>query len=196
MHYNLAPIKDLLAARPIATKNAAMRKFALQLYQSGFQVGTETLMPNTYWTKLTRQQLGRYAEYYAKMEFASYGFDVYTSEVDDHGVDFVAKNKNDRYYEVQVKSTRPRTSYVFFKKDKAGGLSPNRLLCYVRFTNEDSDPLKVYIIPFEVWNEPKGMFVYHGNYKKPEYGMNCSEKNMGQLEPYRSEVKLPYLLEN
>lgn len=27
------------------------------------------------------------------MEFASYGFDVFTSEVDDHGVDFVAKGK-------------------------------------------------------------------------------------------------------
>ena len=29
---------------------------------------------------------------YAKMEFTSYGYDVYTSEVDDHGVDFVARN--------------------------------------------------------------------------------------------------------
>ena len=30
-------------------------------------------MPNTDWTKLNRLQLGRYAEYFAKMEFASYG---------------------------------------------------------------------------------------------------------------------------
>jgi hypothetical protein len=42
---------------------------------------------------LTGLQLGRYAEYYAKMEFASYGFEVYTSEVDDHGVDFVVKEE-------------------------------------------------------------------------------------------------------
>ena len=48
-------------------------------------------MPNLNWSKLTGLQLGRYAEYYAKMEFASYGFEVYTSEVDDHGVDFIAK---------------------------------------------------------------------------------------------------------
>lgn len=150
-------------------------------------------MPNTDWTKLTPQQLGRYAEYYAKMEFASYGFDVYTSEVDDHGVDFVAKNKKGRYYEVQVKSTRPGTSYVFFEKSKAGNLSPNRLLCYVRF--DDGNLPEVYIIPFEVWKKPHGMFVYH-DYKDPEYGMNCSEKNKPHLdEHYRSADMLPELLE-
>ena len=51
-------------------------------------------MPNLNWSKLTGLQLGRYAEYYAKMEFASYGFEVYTSEVDDHGVDFIAKKSS------------------------------------------------------------------------------------------------------
>lgn len=48
-------------------------------------------MPKMKWFELTPLQLGRYAEYYAKMEFASYGFEVYTSEVDDHGVDFIVK---------------------------------------------------------------------------------------------------------
>ena len=37
-------------------------------------------------------QLGKYAEYYSKMEFTSCGYDVNTSEIDGHGVDFVAKN--------------------------------------------------------------------------------------------------------
>ena len=64
-------------------------------------------MPNTNWSKLNHLQLGRYAEYYAKMEFTSYGFEVYTSEVDDHGVDFVAKLPGENtFYEVQVKSVR------------------------------------------------------------------------------------------
>ena len=63
-------------------------------------------MPITDWSKLNNIQLGRYAEYYAKMEFASYGFEVYTSEVDDHGIDFIAKTKNSRYLEIQVKSVR------------------------------------------------------------------------------------------
>lgn len=47
---------------------------------------------NTDWERLRPLQLGRYGEYYAKMEFASYGYDIYTSEVDDHGVDFIAKD--------------------------------------------------------------------------------------------------------
>lgn len=46
-------------------------------------------MPNMKWSKLSYMQLGQYGEYYAKMEFTSYGSDVYTSEIDDHGVDFV-----------------------------------------------------------------------------------------------------------
>ena len=45
-------------------------------------------MPNMNWNILSRLQLGRYVEYYAKMEFSSYDFEVYTSEVDDHGIFF------------------------------------------------------------------------------------------------------------
>ena len=91
-------------------------------------------MPSTNWTKLSPLQLGRYAEYYAKMEFASYGFEVYTSEVDDHGVDFIAKNPhNNQFYEVQVKSIR-NAGYVFVQKDKIE-LQENWLLCLMRFVD-------------------------------------------------------------
>ena len=87
-------------------------------------------MPNLNWSKLTGLQLGRYAEYYAKMEFASYGFEVYTSEVDDHGVDFVVKNsQSDLFYEVQVKAVRDY-NYVLIKKSKMPELKENRLVCY------------------------------------------------------------------
>ena len=51
-------------------------------------------MPSKKWSGLNHMQLGQFGEYYAKMEFASYGFDVYTSEVDDHGVDFIARDIN------------------------------------------------------------------------------------------------------
>lgn len=60
---------------------------------------------NTDWEKLSPLQLGQFGDYYTKMEFASYGYEVYTSEVDDHGVDFIAKDKDTGiFYEVQVKS--------------------------------------------------------------------------------------------
>jgi hypothetical protein len=67
-------------------------------------------MPNKNWSKLSTQQLGRYAEHYAMMEFASYGHEIYSSEVNDHGVDFIAKIRG-KFYEVHVKSTL-RGSYV------------------------------------------------------------------------------------
>ena len=75
-------------------------------------------MPSKKWSGLNHMQLGQFGEYYAKMEFASYGFDVYTSEVDDHGVDFIARDiKTGIFYEVQVKSMF-KGKYVFIKKDK------------------------------------------------------------------------------
>jgi hypothetical protein len=46
-------------------------------------------MPKMDWKSLSEQsrsKFGAYGEYYAKMEFASYGFDLFTSEVDDHVV--------------------------------------------------------------------------------------------------------------
>lgn len=90
-------------------------------------------MPNTNWSELSHLQLGRYAEYYAKMEFASYGYDVYTSEVDDHGVDFVARNPDDgQYYEIQVKAVRD-LDYVYIRKDKMA-LSPTRLVYLLLFS--------------------------------------------------------------
>lgn len=71
---------------------------------------------NTDWEKLSPLQLGQFGEYYAKIEFASYGYDVYTSEVDDHGVDFIAKDKDTGiFYEVQVKSLY-KSNYSYIDK--------------------------------------------------------------------------------
>ena len=65
------------------------------------------------WKNLSPQQIGAYAEYLAKMEFTSHGWSVFTSEVDDHGIDFVAAPKNsNNYFEVQVQSVY-KGDYVF-----------------------------------------------------------------------------------
>lgn len=138
-------------------------------------------MPNMEWSKLSSMQLGRYAEYYAKMEFASYGFDVYTSEVDDHGVDFVARNPiNNIYYEVQVKALR-NTGYVFMKK-KDMLITDNRLICLLLFTNDNLPA--VYVIPATAWQAPEKPLVSH-DYDEPEWGINLSNRNIPLLEKYR-----------
>jgi len=62
------------------------------------------------WSELTKPQVGRYAEYFVKMRFTLHGFDVYTAEVDDKGIDFVIRKERDAtftcYFDIQVKSVR------------------------------------------------------------------------------------------
>ena len=69
------------------------------------------------WKELNRQQKGTYCEYLAKMEFTLAGFQVYTSEVDDRGIDFVVRHEEAPFYEVQVKATG-ETANPFVYKDK------------------------------------------------------------------------------
>lgn len=146
-------------------------------------------MPNTNWSMLTHLQLGRYAEYYAKMEFASYGYEVYTSEVDDHGVDFIAKLPNtDNFLEVQVKAVRDN-GYVYITKAKMPKLSNSRLVCYLNFT--DGKLPDVFVIPASVWTSPNGIFVDRpydkpGQKSAPEWGIQVSKKNYHLLEEYKS----------
>lgn len=145
-------------------------------------------MPKKQWSELSPLQLGRYGEYYAKMEFTSYGFDVYTSEVDDHGIDFIAKNSDGSYYEVQVKSVR-NDNYVFIKKDKII-LDSKHLVCFIRFVDDQLPDC--YVFPATVWTNPDGSLFSSKDYKglksQPEYGINCKKKeNLQKLQKYSVE---------
>ena len=150
-------------------------------------------MPNLNWNKLSGLQLGRYAEYYAKMEFASYGFEVYTSEVDDHGVDFVAKLPGEnRYYEVQVKSVRDY-GYIYMAKSKMPELSEDRLVCYLHFI--DGQLPDVFVIPATAWKNPNAVLVDRkydkpGQKSEPEWGINISKKNYILLDEYKADCWL------
>ncbi len=146
-------------------------------------------MPNLDWTKLNNLQLGKYAEYFAKMEFASYGLDVYTSEVDDHGVDFVVKDRNKRFCEVQVKSLRGK-GYVFVRKSNFDINDKNLYLMLLLFNNGELPD--GFLIPAEVWKVPNEVFVDRkydkpGQKSEPEYGINISNKNYDILEIFRFE---------
>ncbi len=151
-------------------------------------------MPRTSWSELSSMQLGRYAEYYAKMEFTSYGFDVYTSEVDDHGIDFIAKSQTGVFYEVQVKSVR-NDNYVFIRKDKID-LDEHHLVCYIRFI--DGELPDCYVFPSTVFKRPDGSLFtsrdYEGLKSKPEYGISTKKKtNRDELQKYRADISLKEL---
>lgn len=154
-------------------------------------------MPNLKWSNLNHLQLGKYAEYYAKMEFASYGFEVYSSEVDDHGVDFIVKVPGTtKFYEVQVKSVRDY-GYVFISKSKMPVLTSDRLVCYLHFLDDQLPD--VFVIPATAWDKPNAVLVER-NYDKPgqtstpEWGINISKKNFRVLDSYKADNKLKEIL--
>jgi hypothetical protein len=99
------------------------------------------------WSSLNSLQIGRYAEYFLKMEFTMFGFDVYTAEVDDRGIDFVIRRNATRYFDVQVKSSR-NMNYIFFPK-KDFDLRENLLAGVVLF--RDGNVPQCYLIPATTW---------------------------------------------
>ena len=138
------------------------------------------------WSRLSHLQIGRYAEYFTKMQFVLLGLDVYSAEVDDRGIDFVVRREPDRYWDVQVKSVR-KLNYVFVRKH-VFRLRPNLLLALTLF--EDGVAPDQYVIPASRWAEPNALFVdreYEGGISKPEYGLNLSRKRLPELASFRIE---------
>jgi hypothetical protein len=134
------------------------------------------------WSRLNKQQVGAYAEYFVKMELTMYGFQVYRTEVDDRGIDFIARYQDGPFIEVQVKSVRS-IGYVFMQKEKFKLRQGLYLALGFLFEGQPPD---LYLIPSLVWEKPDALFVSR-DYEKPEWGVNLSKKNMSTLEPYRFE---------
>jgi hypothetical protein len=145
-------------------------------------------MQKQHWSSLSTLQLGRYAEYFVKMQFTLHGFDVYSAEVDDKGIDFVIRRHETRYYDVQVKSAS-RCNYIFFPKDTFEP-SQNLFAAIVLFT--DDEPPDLYLVRSMVWREkPNALFVEHdyvGKKSKPEWGLNLSKRNLPLLAPHAFEA--------
>lgn len=145
------------------------------------------------WSKLNHLQIGRYAEYFVKMEFVMFGFEVYTSEVDDRGIDFVIRNGH-KYYDIQVKAAR-NNNYIFFAKSKFQ-LRENLLATVVLL--EERKPPNLYLIPSTRWLKCDDLFVnreYEGRKSQPEWGLNVSRKNLPLLEPYIFEKSVDNIID-
>jgi hypothetical protein len=145
------------------------------------------------WSHLNTLQVGRYAEYFVKMEFTLYGFDVYQAEVDDKGIDFVIRKGRERYHDIQVKSVRG-FNYIFFRKEY---FEPRDNLYAAVVIFNDGETPKLFLVPATVWLSPKSLFVsrdYEPPKKsKPEWGINLSPKNYPLLQAYEFE-KVVYSL--
>jgi len=138
------------------------------------------------WSRLNKQQVGAYAEYFIKMELTMHGFQVCGTEVDDRGIDFVARHEQGPFIEIQVKSLRS-TGYVFLPKTK---FELRKSLYLSLGLLIDGQVPQFYLIPSLVWKKPDPVFVdhdYEGLESKPEFGLNVSRRNLQALEPYRLE---------
>ena len=146
-------------------------------------VGSPAALDRLTWSRLNHLQVGRYAEYLVKMEFTLRGFQVYSAEVDDRGIDFVCRKDKGPFFEVQVKSVRG-LQYVFFPKqyfEPADSLVAAVVLFF------DREEPRLFLVPSVAWLEPDRLLVeheYHGLKSKPEYGLNISKRNMPLLERF------------
>ena len=77
-----------------------------------------------------------------------YGFDVYSAEVDDKGIDFVIRKNENQSYGIQVKSDC-NLSYIIVRIEECE-LRNNLLISVVLFTNLKT-PSR-YLIPSIAWN--------------------------------------------
>jgi hypothetical protein len=140
------------------------------------------------WSDLNHLQVGKYSEYFAKMAFTLHGFEVYTSEVDDHGVDFLAK-KNGNYIEVQVKSLREGSGYAFMAKSKFDTSKGSLYLALVLL--KDAEEPNLYLINAKEWLVPNELLkdrTYEGKKSPPEWGVNISGRTESILQKYQFDV--------
>ena len=136
------------------------------------------------WSALNKQQVGTYFEYFVKMELTMYGYEVYTSEVDDRAIDFVAR-RGLGFIEIQAKCLRDY-GYVFVPKSL---FTPRPELYLALGLLFDGKEPEAFLVPSTVWLTPDNVFVDRnydapGLKSKPEWGINVSRKNLENLEPY------------
>jgi len=123
------------------------------------------------------------------MAFTSYGYEVYTSEVDDRGIDFVVRKEPGEFLEVQVKSVTGN-NYSFIEKSKFK-MSDRFIVLLVRFI-EGEEP-QMYLFRGTDWNGNIQFLVGHdyvGKNSKPEYGINLSNKNYNELMKFEFNQRI------
>lgn len=144
------------------------------------------------WSKLNKQQVGAYAEYFFKMEFTMAGFQVYSTEVDDRGIDFVVRHGKGSFREVQIKSARINaekpSSYIFMQKTKFDLRDDNMLGLALFYEGREPE---LFLVPSLRWATPDAMFCdrpYGGELKsKPEWGLSISRRVLPMLNEFKFE---------
>jgi len=140
--------------------------------------------------KITHLHTGKIGELIGKAKFIEYGFDVYSTEVDDKGIDFIVCNKRREYFEIQVKTTNK--NYMFMKKEV---FVPKDNL-YLLLVILDNDKLPMFsLIPSLEWTKlDRPNFLkdrlFENLKSKPEYGILINDKYIPLIKEKYSFEKM------
>jgi hypothetical protein len=140
-------------------------------------------------SNLKTLQKGKLGEYLAKVALTGYGLDVYTSEVDDKGIDYIVRINERKYLDIQVKTVH-KSNYVFILKSANAWkqpFNPNLYLLLV-ILKENENPA-FYCIPASAWNNPNSLlssrdYINSKKKSRPDWGVNLSTKNEPLLNKY------------
>ena len=148
-------------------------------------------MTNPEWTALNSLQLSQYAEYLIKMEFASYGFEIYIPDLDCPNGNFLTKKGKGPFYKIQVKSVRGFNNVYFAEKfDIMEDLFGAMVLFIPGWQPQ------LYLIPSTAWNINDGLFVTHLSKSEnslSEWGLILSSNNLDHLNMYLFDKIIPDL---
>lgn len=148
------------------------------------------------WKALNNIQKGTFGEYFAKMEFTMFGAEVYTSEVDDRGIDFVCRFPScPHFYEVQVKTVMDfNLQFINETKFKK---STSFLVVLVRL--KDGEKPEIYVFRGTDWDSEDGVLKfnrYEGKKSQPAYEIRLSQKRLDAMEKYRLSERYSELCSN
>ncbi|MDD2720102.1 MAG: hypothetical protein PHH47_02190 [Gallionella sp.] len=117
-------------------------------------------------------------------------FLIFSSEVDDRGIDFVARREDGKHFDVQVK-TITGNNYTFVKESK---FSSALLVCLIVL--RESRPPAAYLFTRSDWDSPTdGLLEKHSfpNASEAEFGIHLAEKRAEVLAKFELRARLSQL---
>jgi len=120
------------------------------------------------------------------MAFTLEGFEVYNTEYDDRGIDFVIRNSLGKFYSVQVKAT-DENSNPFIRKEKFQS-SDDFMLCAVRLV--ENKPPSLYLALGVDWTKDTECLHFNpeGGASGPYYEMRFSNKYLDELSQHEFQI--------
>ena len=120
-----------------------------------------------------------------------YGLLVFSAEVDDRGIDFVARRNDGVHFDVQVKTITKR-NYTYISQSK---FSEKLVVCLV-VLSELSSP-EMFLFLGSDWSKDKSGLLSHKKFpsqKEAEYGINITMERLPLLQEFLFNKRVSALL--